>query len=61
MTAEPCEAESNPTGLLMQQTPIKVEADGSPTADYNPAQPLAAEVPVSKEPQPAQELGSQPG
>ena len=36
VTAEPSEAESNPTGLLMQQTPIKVEADGSPTEDYNP-------------------------
>ena len=38
VTAEPSEAESNPTGLLMQQTPIKVEAEGSPTEDYNPGE-----------------------
>ena len=43
VTAEPSEAESNPTGLLMQQTPIKVETDGSPIEDYNPEEPLVVD------------------
>ena len=34
--AEPSVAESNPTNLVMLQTPIKYEPDGSPSEDYNP-------------------------
>ena len=57
VTAQPSEAENNPTGLLMQQTPIKIEAEGSPIEDYNPAKPVVLEAPATNQLNAAQEQG----
>ena len=53
--AEPAVAEQNPACLQMQQTPIKVEAEVSPTADYNPTKQAATSTQVSNQAKPAQE------